>query len=524
MFLLALATDFDGTLANHGAVEPGTLQALEQLKSTGRRLVLVTGREVSDLWRVFPELHLFDRVVAENGGVILDPATGREDAIAPAPPAALVQKLMERQVEPISVGRTIVATWHPHETAVLSAIEELGLELHIIFNKGAVMVLPAGVTKATGLKVALEELGLSALNVVAVGDAENDHAFLKACGCSAAVANALPSVKEACDIVLSSDHGPGVAELIVRIIDEDVHLLSCARAGVLLGTDRNDEAIWLEPGQSMIIAGGSGSGKSNFANLLTERMSQRGFEFCVVDPEGDYADLDDAVTIGDDRAVAPVGEAACLLRRPGVSVVVGTVPIDLPERQQYFRRLLPPLLDLKAATGRPHWLIVDEAHHFVPRHGGPALDGLAPRLPGTVFISPDPKWLAVDVLRQADALLAFGGAASGIVLAFVKEAGLAQPSIPRRGRDEALYWARSLPGGCRALKVQAARQSHDRHKGKYAAGDVGAAHSFYFRRKTGECVGRARNLAEFVALVDRLPDDVWERHLGGAISPPGSSA
>jgi HAD superfamily hydrolase (TIGR01484 family) len=513
VFLLALAADFDGTLAHHGAVEPGTLQALEQLKSTGRRLVLVTGREVSDLRRVFPELHLFDRVVAENGGVILDPATGREDAIAPAPPAALVQKLMERQVEPISVGRTIVATWHPHETAVLSAIEELGLELHIIFNKGAVMILPAGVTKATGLKVALEELDLSALNVVAVGDAENDHAFLKACGCSAAVANALPSVKEACDIVLSSDHGAGVAELISRIMDEDVHLLSCSRSGVLLGTDRNDEEIWLEPGQSMIIAGGSGSGKSNFAILLTERMSQRGFELCVVDPEGDYADLDDAVTIGDDRVVASVGEAARLLRRPGVSVVVGTLPIDLPERQQYFRRLLPPLLDLKAATGRPHWLIVDEAHHFVPRHGGPALDGLAPRLPGTVFISPDPKWLAVDVLRQADALLAFGGAASGIVLAFVKEAGLAQPSIPRRGPDEALYWARSLPGRCRALKVQAARQSHNRHKGKYAAGDVGEAHSFYFRRKSGECVGRARNLAEFVALVSRVPDDVWERHL-----------
>ena len=92
MFLLALAADFDGTLAHHGAVEPGTLQALEQLKSTGRRLVLVTGREVSDLRRVFPELHLFDRVVAENGGVILDPATGREDAIAPAPPAALVRE------------------------------------------------------------------------------------------------------------------------------------------------------------------------------------------------------------------------------------------------------------------------------------------------------------------------------------------------------------------------------------------------------------------------------------------------
>lgn len=513
MFFLALAADFDGTLAHHGAVEPGTVEALERLKAAGRRLVLVTGREVSDLRRVFPELPLFDRVVAENGGVILDPATGHERAIAPAPPAALVQKLMEGQVEPISVGRTVVATWHPHEAAVLNAIKELGLDLHIIFNKGAVMVLPAGVTKATGLKVALEELGLSALNVVAVGDAENDHAFLKACGCSAAVANALPSVRESCDIVLSSDHGAGVAELVGRIIDEDARLLPRSRSGLPIGTDRGGEEIRLDPEHAMIIAGGSGSGKSNFAILLTERMSERGFEFCIIDPEGDYADLDDAVTIGNDQSVAPVEQALRLLRRPDMNLVVGTLPLDLPERQRYFRQLLSRILELKSATGRPHWLIVDEAHHFMPKHGGPALDGLEGRLPGSVFITPDPKWLATDLLRRADAVLACGAAASGIILSFIKQAGLAQPSMPKRAPDEALYWSRSAADRCRAVKIGPARQSHERHRGKYAAGDVGEAHSFYFRRGAGECVGRARNLAEFVALAGKVPDDVWERHL-----------
>ena len=49
----------------------------------------------------------------------------------------------------------------------------------MIFNKGAVMILPSGVNKATGLAAALEELGLSPHNVVGVGDAENDHAFLE---------------------------------------------------------------------------------------------------------------------------------------------------------------------------------------------------------------------------------------------------------------------------------------------------------------------------------------------------------
>ena len=79
---------------------------------------------------------------------------------------------------------------------MLEAIHELGLEWQIIFNKGAVMVLPPGVNKASGLAAALEALQLSPVNVVGIGDAENDHAFLSLCGCSVAVANALDAVKD----------------------------------------------------------------------------------------------------------------------------------------------------------------------------------------------------------------------------------------------------------------------------------------------------------------------------------------
>ena len=82
-------------------------------------------------------------------------------------------------MSPLSVGRSIVATWEPNEGLVLQAIKELGLELEIIFNKGAVMILPSGVNKATGLVAALDELELSPHNVIGVGDAQNDHAFLQ---------------------------------------------------------------------------------------------------------------------------------------------------------------------------------------------------------------------------------------------------------------------------------------------------------------------------------------------------------
>jgi HAD superfamily hydrolase (TIGR01484 family) len=194
MRYLALCTDYDGTLASDGRLLPDTERALERLRASGRRVVMVTGRELDDLQRVCHRLDLFDYVVAENGALLYHPATGTETPLAPRPPDAFVATLRERGVGPVSVGRVIVATWEPHETAVLATIRDLGLELQVIFNKGAVMILPAGVNKATGLARALEKMEISAHNTVGIGDAENDHALLASCECSAAVSNALPTL------------------------------------------------------------------------------------------------------------------------------------------------------------------------------------------------------------------------------------------------------------------------------------------------------------------------------------------
>ena len=222
MHYLALACDYDGTLAHDGRVSDSTLDALQRLLASGRRLVMVTGRELDDLSKTFTHLHVFERIVAENGALLFAPATGREKLLAEPPSQTFIDRLRARGVAPLSAGRVIVATWLPYETIVLETIREMGLELQVIFNKGAVMILPTGVNKATGLSAALEEMNLSPDRVVGVGDAENDHAFLSRCGCSAAVANALPAIKERADIVLQADHGAGVAELIERIIKDDL--------------------------------------------------------------------------------------------------------------------------------------------------------------------------------------------------------------------------------------------------------------------------------------------------------------
>ena len=151
----ALACDYDGTIAHHGRVDDETIAALGRLRETGRRLILVTGRELQDLLAVCPHIELFDRVVAENGAVVYRPATREEKLLGEPPPEPFVRALRERGVSPISVGRVIVATWKPHETTVLEVIRDLGLELQVTFNKDAVMVLPAGLSKSTGLAEAL---------------------------------------------------------------------------------------------------------------------------------------------------------------------------------------------------------------------------------------------------------------------------------------------------------------------------------------------------------------------------------
>jgi HAD superfamily hydrolase (TIGR01484 family) len=218
MRIEALATDYDGTLANQSRVDDATFGALERFRASGRRLILVTGRVLEELQEFCPRLDLFDRVVTENGGVLYRPGDGSETVLADPPPAALIEALRARGVAPIALGRVVVATWQPHDTTASDVVRELGFDYRVVLNKRAVMLLPIGVDKALGLRRALDELGLDSRTAAAVGDAENDASMLSACGLGVAVANALPALKARAEIVTRADHGAGVAELIEDIL------------------------------------------------------------------------------------------------------------------------------------------------------------------------------------------------------------------------------------------------------------------------------------------------------------------
>src|SRR5262249_61561368 len=244
-------------------------------------------------------------------------------------------------VRPLSVGRVIVATRHPHETTVIEVLRDLGLELQVIFNKGAVMVLPSGINKAAGLSAALAQLGLSPHNVAGIGDAENDHAFMSLCECAVAVSNALPMVQERADYVTAADHGAGVVELIHMIVAGDLAELAprLERHQILLGarSDGDGQQIYLEPyGTNLLLTGSSGGGKSTLGTAILERLAEQQYQFCIIDPEGDYESFDGAVVLGDPSREPSIDAIMDLLEKSQQNAIVNMLGIGIADRPAFF--------------------------------------------------------------------------------------------------------------------------------------------------------------------------------------------
>jgi hypothetical protein len=515
MFFVALATDYDNTLAVHGVVSQETLSAVEALKRSGRRAILVTGRELADILSIFPQIDLFDLIVAENGAVLYDPATKKEQPLAPPPPPEFVAQLQAAGVEPLSVGRSIVATWEPNETKVLHIIRELGLELQIIFNKGAVMVLPPNVNKASGLAAALAQLALSPHNVVGIGDAENDHAFLSYCGCGVAVQNALPAVKEKVDFVTKGAIGDGVIELIGMLDKTDLKdiPLKAPRELPSLGACQDGGDLRLDPRDGpLLIAGSSGGGKSTVVTSFLEQMHRLEYQFCVIDPEGDYAGLADAVVLGDGGQAPRKEEVMDLLARPDVSVVVNLLGISVADRPRFFAELLPDLSALRARTGRPHWIVVDEAHHMLPAEWDPAPVTLPREIPATILVTVHPEALAPDVVGAVEGLIGVGKEPHEAAARFCQARGEAAPPKLTINRDagEAYYWQ---GGKAQVVTIARPKGERRRHLRKYAEGELGEDRSFYFRGPQQALNLRAHNLMMFLQLAKGVDEATWLHHL-----------
>jgi HAD superfamily hydrolase (TIGR01484 family) len=517
MRYLALAVDYDGTAARDDKLSDNAAQAIERLRISGRRSILVTGRRLHDLQRVCPGIGIFDLVVAENGGVVYDPQRREAAALAAPLPPHFVESLIQRGVEPIEVGRVLVATHDRHRTAVLDVVRELGLELQAIFNRSAMMLLPPGINKAAGLDMALRRLGLSRHEAVGIGDAENDHSLLSYCECGVAVANAVESLKRVAAFVTRGSNGEGVVELADELIASDLlrmegkierHLLSVGRR--MDGTE-----VRIPPyGRNVLIAGPSGSGKSTLTAALVERLIDKAYQVCIIDPEGDYGTLSSVVCLGNPQRAPSVNEVLSILEDPAINLAVNLLGLAPDDRPFFFAQLIPSLQAMRARTGRPHSLVLDEAHHMLPQTWGHARSTLPCKLGETILVTVHPDHLAPEVIAPIDLVFAVGNSPQRTLSKFA--AAIAQeltwPQQLTHPHGNVAAWFASQGQAPFSMQPVRGRADRIRHHRKYAQGDM-RYHSFYFRGPERRHNLKAQNLAVFCQIAAGIDEATWLFHL-----------
>src|SRR3989440_525111 len=447
-----LACDYDGTIADGGRCSPEMAQALARVRESGRKVLLVTGRMLPDLRSVCADIdRMFDAVVAENGALLYFPETREARTLGDAPQSALVEELRRRGV-PFDLGSSIIATTEGYADAALAAIRDIGVERTLVFNKGALMLLPGGVTKGTGLDAALTMFALSPHNMVGIGDAENDHAFLAMSECAVAVADAIPALRERADYVTRAPGSRGAIELITEHLVNDLAALMprLTRHSLPLGDTASGEPVTISPhGTRMLIVGPSASGKSTLTGLLVERLIESGRSVLLVDPEGDYqsfAELERVVVLGgsSERVLPTPDELRQLLHQPRTS------PLRVPD-------LAPELRTL------PNVVAATELDAFAAATRA-AATGRPPVLAG-------PK------LAEGEVAIAWLG------------------DHPRAQR----------------FRVAKRRVQHRRHVRKYTEGELPPDRSFYFRGPAGALNLRASNLVRFVELAEGVDEPTWAR-------------
>jgi hydroxymethylpyrimidine pyrophosphatase-like HAD family hydrolase len=518
MRYIVFATDYDGTLATDGRVDRATVAALEKLRASGRKLILATGRHLGDLKNVFDAIDIFDRIVAENGAVLYHPASREEKVLAEPPSADFLAALREAEVT-FAAGRVIVSSWTPDERRILEVIRKLALDYQVIFNKGAVMVLPSGVNKATGLRAALDALQLSLHNTLAIGDAENDHAFLAASECSVAVANSVAALQTRADIVTKGARGEGAVEIIDELLDNDLQPYDekLERSSISLGTLKSEKTakIRVSPNRtSVLVAGASGSGKSSAVAGILEEMTEKGYQFCLIDPEGDFEQVAGAVSIGTNTQPPHPDEVAKALSG-SQSLIVNFLGVPVKDRPNAFASLLPKVMEARSQSARPHWLVIDEAHHLLPSSAPPVSGGTPQDLSGAILITVHPEHVAQSALVFVDVALAMGEVARATLQSFSEQLHIPAPSAgdEQPGVGEALVWRVRRNEPPEVVVTPSAKAQRRRHRRNYAQGELSPEQSFYFRGPESKLNLRAQNLMTFLQLSEGVDDETWLFHL-----------
>ena len=514
MKLFAIALDYDGTIAHGDVVDAATRDAIALLRTRGVIVLLATGRILDDLRRVAGELHFVDGVIAENGAVLHFPESGHTASLAAPMPRPLLDELARRGI-PHRAGTSLVDADAADAAKILDAIRALELPLVLIFNKGRVMTMPQGISKGTGLHAALETLRISPRNTLAIGDAENDHELLRPAEVGAAVPWASPALRAAADLLVNGDGAAGVAAFLRDLADSGaLPEVAEGRRRLLLGyTEDGREFRLAARGRNVLVAGDTRSGKSWVAGLLCEQLILHGYCVCVIDPEGDYRSLEalPGVTVlgGEDPPPSP-RDLMRALTYPDRSVVIDLSRQPQDAKIPYIRSILPVINRLRARTGLPHRIVIDEAHYFLhdgnhgglldlERNGYTVVTYSASRLPRALLDSTD-VMIVTSESNPAEIDALFRRCESCSATSSEEWQLL---SRLRPGQAVALPITAEAGGQLRLLTVANRLTPHVRHRQKYVDVPISEQRAFVFT--TAPIAVRARTLRQFVRELECEP-------------------
>jgi hypothetical protein len=378
------------------------------------------------------------------------------------------------------------------------------------------MLLPGGVTKGTGLAAALDAIGTSVHNTAAIGDGENDHAFLAGCEYAVAVADAVPALRERADHVTRASGPRGVAEFVQEKLLHDIpEIRRLPRHRLRVGQSDGRPVSIPAHGTSLLVVGPSQAGKSTLAGILIERLLESGRSVCVIDPEGDYdnlADLRGVIALGGrgEHALPTASELEQVLRK-GRGLVLNLSRLSRAEKVTYGTEALTVTAKVLSATGMPHWVVIDEAHHLLPAEGSPAAAVLATLAEGLCLVTLEAAALAAPARRLV----------SAVASPSLDEAGVTVRALGWNGRPvaggqleagEILLVCREGEDEPVRFRPDRRRSEHRRHVRKYAEGELPPERSFYFRGPAGALNLRAANLIRFTEIAEGVDEATWEHH------------
>lgn len=524
MRLRVIATDYDGTIATDGVLDPDVRSAIAKARTRGVLVVLVTGRILPELQRVTGGLEFVDGVVAENGAVVALPS-GHVSLLGAPPPICLIESLTKRGIN-FKVGRSVVEMDAGFADVAISLIREMQLPLAISFNRSRMMLLPGSISKATGLHHLLNTLGVSIHNAIGIGDAENDHELLARCEHGVAVSWGSQRLQAMADHVITGDGPQAVADYIDRV-SADVRLPASSTSHcrvILEETEGQAPFEILVGGRNILIAGDSKSGKSWITGLIVEQQILQGYTVYVIDPEGDYCSLTslpNTVMLGGGRML-PYGDDLKMLLQQGINVILNLSHLDYNQKCEYVQQHFPLIAQHRRERGFPHRILLDECHYFLSgTPGDPLLDS---ELAGYTLVTYRPSQVTAEVLKSVDIVIV---------------TRLAEPQevdVLRELHDDksghyigshqwheqlanlGLTQAALLPptaeaqGTLRQFVVAPRITTHVRHRTKYFDNPVSKAHEFVFTYQ-GQPVGEsAGTLRELVAAAQRVETTTLINH------------